>query len=200
MKNSDIKSMKIIFLIIPMILSALGSGMSIHPVFAQIPGLVDIKCVAFCGIPGPQGPAGQNGLNGLNGAPGPKGDTGAQGPAGQNGLNGAQGPQGNAGAPGQNGLNGATGPQGPPGVNGTNGATGPQGPPGVNGTNGATGPQGPPGAPCPHTSTLHEYGLPGAAEGLLQPSFLLSPTDPVFPDGNVTGHVNSASNIPVCVP
>ena len=56
-KNSDIKSIKTIFLVIPMILSAVCSGMDIHQASAQMSGLVNFNCLFLCGIPGPQGPA-----------------------------------------------------------------------------------------------------------------------------------------------
>ncbi len=52
------------FLIISMILSAVGYGMTIHPVFAQMPGIGNINCLFFCGIPGPQGPQGLTGATG----------------------------------------------------------------------------------------------------------------------------------------
>ncbi|HXT84672.1 MAG TPA: hypothetical protein VN704_10165 [Verrucomicrobiae bacterium] len=159
MKNLNIKSTKIMFLVIPMILSTVGYGMTIHPAYADIPGFV-INCVSFCGIPGPQGPPG---------------------PPGQNGLNGAQGPQGLTGS---TGAQGSTGPQG---------NVGPQGP---------QGPVGPAGAPCPHTSTLHEYGLPGfPIDNLpLSPGTTVSQGDVIFPDGNVSNPTPNNVIAPVCVP
>ncbi|HEY6535259.1 MAG TPA: hypothetical protein VIY08_05590 [Candidatus Nitrosocosmicus sp.] len=79
MKNSNIKSMNTMLLIIPMILSVVGSGMNIHPVFAQMSGLVNIKCFVLYSMPGPAGPAGLAGSNGLNGSNGANGANGANG-------------------------------------------------------------------------------------------------------------------------
>ncbi|HXT84501.1 MAG TPA: hypothetical protein VN704_09275 [Verrucomicrobiae bacterium] len=93
-------------LIISMVLYAVASIMSIHPVSAY-PGFSSSLCVAFCDSPYSSGPAGPQGLTG---------SAGPQGPIGRNGQNGSAGPQGIQGIPGTNGTNGEQGPQGPAGT------------------------------------------------------------------------------------
>ncbi len=87
----------------------------------------------------------------------------------------------------------STGAPGAPGAPGQNG---------LNGAPGAPGAPGPAGAPCPHTSTLHEYGLPFVPGDNfpLTPGTLVQQGDVIFPDGNVSNPTPNNVTAPVCVP
>ncbi len=96
MENKSRKTIKTMFLILPMLLSGLATVIIAQSVYAVTPTHTVQACLAFCASPPAviQGPQGPQGPQGVQGPQGPQGVQGVQGSQGSQGVQGVQGSQG----------------------------------------------------------------------------------------------------------